>query len=90
MGARLGFAVATAWKPEILILDEILSVGDEAFQQKCRKKMEEFRDGEVTSILVTHDMQTLESLCTRAVWLDRGNIRAMGQVGEVIKTYRDG
>jgi ABC-2 type transport system ATP-binding protein/lipopolysaccharide transport system ATP-binding protein len=90
MGARLGFAVATAWKPEILILDEILSVGDEAFQQKCRKKMDEFRDGEVTSILVTHDMQTLESLCTRAVWLDRGSIRAMGQVGEVIKAYRDG
>ncbi|MDP1541290.1 MAG: ABC transporter ATP-binding protein [Moraxellaceae bacterium] len=90
MVARLGFAVATAWKPDILILDEVLSVGDEAFQQKCKAKINEFRSGEVTTILVTHAMQTMQSLCTRAVWLDQGQIRTTGKVQDVISAYRSG
>jgi lipopolysaccharide transport system ATP-binding protein len=90
MVARLGFAVATTWKPEILILDEVLSVGDEAFQLKCQKRMEGFRADQVTSLLVTHNMQTVELLCTRVAWLDHGVIKAVGAPDEIIKAYRQG
>jgi lipopolysaccharide transport system ATP-binding protein len=90
MTARLGFAMATAWEPEILILDEVLSVGDEAFRQKCWNRLEGFRAGQVTSILVTHNMETAQSLCTRALWLDHGKVREMGQISDVIDAYRNG
>ena len=88
MVARLGFAVATTWKPEILILDEVLSVGDEAFQLKCQNRMEAFRQEQVTTLIVTHSMQTVEALCTRAAWIDHGVVKAVGPPGEVIKEYR--
>lgn len=88
MVARLGFAVATTWKPEILILDEVLSVGDEAFQLKCQKRMEGFRKEQVTSLLVTHSMKTVETLCTRAAWIDHGVIKAVGTPEEIINKYR--
>ena len=90
MVARLGFAVATTWKPEILILDEVLSVGDEAFQLKCQKRMEGFRTDQVTSLLVTHSMQTVQALCSRVAWIDHGAIKAVGTPDEVIKAYRHG
>ena len=90
MIARLGFAVATTWKPEILILDEVLSVGDEAFQAKCQRRMENFRTEQVTSLLVTHSMLTVQTLCTRVAWIDHGLIKAVGAPGEVIKAYRQG
>jgi len=90
MIARLGFAVATTWKPEILILDEVLSVGDEAFQLKCQKRMESFRKEQVTSLLVTHNMQTVQALCTRAAWIDHGVIKMVGTSNEVIEAYRQG
>ena len=90
MIARLGFAVATTWKPEILILDEVLSVGDEAFQLKCQKRMEVFRQNQVTSLLVTHSMQTVSALCTRAAWIDHGVIKVVGTPDEVIHAYRQG
>ena len=61
MVARLGFAVATAWRPEILILDEVLSVGDEAFARKCQARMEEFRSSGTTTLLVTHSMGGLDA-----------------------------
>lgn len=90
MVARLGFAVATTWKPEILILDEVLSVGDEAFQLKCQKRMEGFRKEHVTSLVVTHNMATVLSLCTRAAWIDHGVIKASGAPDEVVAAYRQG
>lgn len=90
MVARLGFAVATTWEPEILILDEVLSVGDEAFQQKCQKRMEGFRANGATSLLVTHSMQTVQDLCTRVAWLEHGQIRTVGSPDEVISAYRQG
>jgi ABC-type polysaccharide/polyol phosphate transport system ATPase subunit len=90
MIARLGFAVATTWKPEILILDEVLSVGDEAFRLKCQKRMEGFRERQVTSLLVTHNMQTMSTLCTRAAWIDHGLIKFIGTPDEVIQAYRHG
>jgi ABC-type polysaccharide/polyol phosphate transport system ATPase subunit len=88
MAARLGFSVATAWQPEILILDEVLSVGDEAFRQKCQQRMKNYRDQGTTTLLVTHDSNTVESLCARAVWLEHGQIQAIGPSREVVDLYR--
>jgi ABC-type polysaccharide/polyol phosphate transport system ATPase subunit len=89
MVARLGFSTATTWKPEILILDEILSVGDEAFRHKCQFRMQKYRNEGTTTLLVTHDSATVESLCSRAVWLDHGQIKAIGSSKEVVKLYRE-
>jgi ABC-type polysaccharide/polyol phosphate transport system ATPase subunit len=89
MVARLGFSVATSWKPEILILDEVLSVGDEAFRHKCQLRMEKYRDEGTTILLVTHDSNTVESLCSRAVWLDHGQIKAAGSSKGIVDLYRD-
>ena len=88
MAARLGFSVATSWQPEILILDEILSVGDEAFRLKCQQRMEIYRNQGTTTLLVTHDSNTVEKLCTRAAWLDHGQIKAIGPSSEVVNMYR--
>jgi ABC-type polysaccharide/polyol phosphate transport system ATPase subunit len=88
MVARLGFSVATTWKPEILILDEILSVGDEAFQEKCRFRIKKFSDEGTTILLVTHDSYMVETLCSRATWLDHGEIKAMGNAKDVAGMYK--
>ena len=88
MVARLGFSIATTWKPEILILDEVLSVGDEAFSAKCKARMEHYRDEGTTTLLVTHDSSTVETLCSRAVWIDHGEIKAIGAAKEVVDIYR--
>ena len=88
MAARLGFAVATTWKPEILILDEVLSVGDEAFRHKCELRMRQFRDQGTTILLVTHDSNTVGTLCSRAVWLEHGQVKALGSSDEVVNLYR--
>ncbi|MCS7312693.1 MAG: ABC transporter ATP-binding protein [Acidobacteria bacterium] len=88
MIARLGFAVATAWVPDILIVDEVLAVGDEVFQQKCRTRMDEFRHHGTTILMVSHDMPTVETFCHRAVWLDHGHIQAIGPAREVTAAYR--
>lgn len=88
MYARLGFAASTTWEPDILILDEVLSVGDEAFQRKCQIRMKGFRTGNTTSILVSHSMDTVQSLCERVLWLDHGTVRALGPASEVVAEYR--
>jgi ABC-type polysaccharide/polyol phosphate transport system ATPase subunit len=88
MGARLGFAVATSWLPEILILDEVLSVGDEAFRQKCQNRMQDFQDKGTTTLIVTHDSSLVETLCSRAVWMDHGEIKAIGPAKEIVASYR--
>ncbi|HZN10127.1 MAG TPA: ABC transporter ATP-binding protein [Blastocatellia bacterium] len=87
MTARLGFAVATAERPDILIVDEILSVGDEAFQEKCQARMLEFRESGTTTLLVTHSMRLAEQMCNRAAWLDHGAVRAVGETSKVIERY---
>ena len=88
MYARLGFAASTTWEPDILILDEVLSVGDESFQRKCQMRMKDFRNGKTTSIIVSHSMDTVLSLCERAAWLDHGTVRTVGPASEVIAEYR--
>ncbi len=89
MVARLGFAVATAWEPEILILDETLAVGDEAFRAKCSSLLEEFQRKGTTTLLVTHDMGLAQSKCKRAALLYQGRIQHLGPIDEVVQTYRE-
>jgi ABC-2 type transport system ATP-binding protein/lipopolysaccharide transport system ATP-binding protein len=90
MWARLGFAVATDVNPDILIIDEVLSVGDEAFQQKCLNRIQEFRDHGAAIFLVSHNMSMIDSMCDQAAWLDHGHLKSLGQPGEVIRAYRSG
>ncbi len=88
MVARLGFAVATAWQPDILILDEVLAVGDDDFRSKCEAKMSAFRAGGTTVLLVTHDMSTVLGMCSRALWLEHGRILSAGPAGRVVGEYQ--
>ena len=88
MAARLGFAVATAWLPEILLVDEVLAVGDESFQRKCHARMAEYKTSGSTILMVTHDMSLVDALCDRAAWLEHGRIASLGNTGKVIADYR--
>lgn len=88
MIARLGFSIATTWKPDILILDEILAVGDENFRIKCNARIAYFRGEGTTTLLVSHSTNNIESLCSRAVWLDHGEVKASGSVQEIIGLYQ--
>jgi ABC-2 type transport system ATP-binding protein/lipopolysaccharide transport system ATP-binding protein len=87
MVARLGFSIATAWDPEILILDEVLSVGDVGFKQKCEVRMKEIIGNGATVLLVTHSPSSIETLCQNAILLDQGKIRNMGTGKEISQIY---
>jgi lipopolysaccharide transport system ATP-binding protein len=89
MYMRLAFSVATHVDPDILLIDEILAVGDEHFSRKSRAKMNEFKRGGKTIVLVTHDLSTVQTWCDEAVWIDAGRIQAVGNPSEVVKQYRD-
>jgi lipopolysaccharide transport system ATP-binding protein len=87
MYTRLAFSVATHVDPDILIIDEILAVGDEHFFRKSRAKMEEFKRAGKTIVLVTHALSTVESWCDQAAWIDEGKIRQVGNPREVVGEY---
>ena len=87
MGARLGFAVATDVEPDILLIDEVLSVGDESFQRKSSARMQEFRDQGATTMLVSHNMDIVIKMCDRTAWLDHGQIKAVGKTSDVVQAY---
>ena len=87
MQARLGFSIATAWVPDILILDEVLAVGDAAFTQKCEQRMQEFHDAGTTVLMVSHSAESVRKNCTRCLWLDAGRLRADGPTAEVLEMY---
>jgi ABC-2 type transport system ATP-binding protein len=89
MYARLGFSVATAREPDVLILDEVLSVGDEAFQKKCEARINSFRQSGTAILLVSHNMTMIEGMCQRAAWLDHGTLKAIGEPAQVIRAYRE-
>ena len=89
MWARLGFSVATDVDPEILIIDEVLSVGDEAFQRKSKERINQFRDRGATIMFVSHNMALIENMCQRAAWLDQGKLKAIGESPDVIAAYRE-
>ena len=88
MVARLAFAVATMTKPDILIADEILSVGDFLFQEKCEKRMAELLSGGTTVILVSHSIDQIERMCNKVAWLDHGHLRRLGPTAEITAEYR--
>jgi lipopolysaccharide transport system ATP-binding protein len=87
MNARLGFSIAAHLHPEILIVDEVLSVGDRAFQQKCETRMRQFRDNGAAIVFVSHNLHAIHQLCTSAVLLDRGRVARAGATAEVIQAY---
>ena len=87
MLARLAFSIATVVKPEILIVDEILSVGDAAFQEKSRKRMMELMGGGTTVLFVSHNIEQIREMCRRVVWLEQGKVKMQGESNEVCSTY---
>lgn len=87
MIARLGFAVATIIKAEILIVDEVLAVGDFQFQEKCKAKITELLSGGTTLLFVSHSAEQVKELCSKAAWLDHGNLMAFGDTAEVYAMY---
>lgn len=90
MYAKLGFSVVSTLKPEILLVDEILSVGDIAFNHKCQKKFEEFRSNrEVTIILVSHGLDNVATLCDRAAWVENKMVKMVGPAEDVVAEYKE-
>jgi len=87
MNARLAFAIATVVKPEILIVDEVLSVGDAAFQRKCINRMNEIIEGSSTLLFVSHDNNIVKKLCKKAIWLRKGELVMCGDANEVCDAY---
>jgi ABC-type polysaccharide/polyol phosphate transport system ATPase subunit len=87
MYMRLAFSVAINVDAEILLIDEILAVGDMHFQDKCFKKLEELKNSDKTIVIVTHSLESVKKLCSRAVWLNDGKIRLDGNINEVIDEY---
>lgn len=86
---RLAFAIATSIDPEILLIDEVLSVGDMAFHKKARARMMEMMERAHLMVMVSHDLVTLKSLCDRIIWLDHGTVRMEGPAGEVVDAYQE-
>jgi ABC-type polysaccharide/polyol phosphate transport system ATPase subunit len=89
MMVRLAFSIATTIEPEILLVDEVLSVGDMAFQQKAQQRMREMMAKAQLIVVVSHDLNALARLCDCGVWMDHGRVRQVGAVGEVIAAYKD-
>lgn len=87
MSARLGFSIATIVKPDILIVDEALSVGDSAFQAKAQKKMEKMISEGATLLFVSHSLNQVKELCQKAIWIDKGIVKASGSVENVLPLY---
>ena len=87
MLARLAFSIAAVVKPEILIVDEILTVGDAQFQEKSKRRMMELMSGGATVLLVSHNIKQVRELCSRAVWLEHGRVRAIGEAKKVCDMY---
>jgi ABC-2 type transport system ATP-binding protein/lipopolysaccharide transport system ATP-binding protein len=87
MVARLGFSIATDTNPDILILDEVLSVGDESFRNRSRQRIESMWHDHVTVLLVSHDLQFIRESCTRAIWMDAGAVRYDGPAGATVDAY---
>jgi ABC-type polysaccharide/polyol phosphate transport system ATPase subunit len=88
MSARLGFSVATDVDPDVLVVDEVLAVGDEAFQTRCIQRMNAFREARKTIVLVSHDLEVVQRFCSRVLRLEHGRIVQEGPAAEVVAAYR--
>ena len=89
MYARLGFAIATLVRPDVLIVDEILGVGDFRFQKKCQRRIQELMGGGTTVLMVSHTGETIKMFCSRAAWLENGRLREIGPATEVCAHYEN-
>jgi len=89
MYTRLGFSVAIHSDPDILLVDEVLAVGDTSFQEKCLDKMQEFKRQGITIVVVSHSPELVEQFCERAIWLDHGKVVDQGPAPQLIKAYID-
>ncbi len=87
MKAKLGFSIATMVQPDILIVDEILSVGDFKFKEKCEERMKKLLSGGTTLLFVSHSIPQVKRLCKKAIWLDKGRIKMEGPTKEVCAAY---
>jgi ABC-type polysaccharide/polyol phosphate transport system ATPase subunit len=87
MYMRLGFSVAVHTDPEILLIDEIFAVGDTSFQEKCFKKMEEFKMKNVTIVFVTHNMETVKKFCNKAIYINKGSTEKIGNAKQIVDEY---
>jgi len=87
MVVRLGFAIAINVNPDILVIDEVLAVGDQTFQMKCNDKIEEFRRNGKTIVLVSHGLSTVSQMCDQVLWLEKGIVRQIGNAHEVVANY---
>ena len=87
MAARLGFAVATMVQPDILICDEVLSVGDYKFQEKCEKRMKHMLETGTTLLYVSHSITSVQNLCDHALWLDKGHVKMCGDADTICDAY---
>lgn len=87
MVARIGFSVATIVKPDILIVDEILSVGDFLFQKKCEERINNLMQGGTTVLIVSHSLDQIKRLCDRVMWLDKGKVKMIGDMPSVCEQY---
>jgi ABC-2 type transport system ATP-binding protein/lipopolysaccharide transport system ATP-binding protein len=89
MNARLGFAIATDVQPDILILDEVLSVGDESFKRKCKQRIDTFWEAHSTVLVVSHDLEFVRQSCERVIWLNQGQINYIGKAEQALEHYLD-
>jgi ABC-2 type transport system ATP-binding protein len=88
MVARLGFSIATAWLPDVLLLDEVLAVGDAHFVKRCNKRLDEFRAAGTTVVMVSHQASEIERNCSRCIWLDDRTVRADGIPKDILQEYQ--
>ncbi len=88
MLSRLAFSIATAGEADILIVDEVLSVGDFKFQQKCQDRIHRMMDKKTTVLFVSHSIEQVEDICNKVVWLESGRVKMQGEAGEICKIYR--
>ena len=89
MVARIGFAIATITRPDILIVDEILAVGDFRFQEKCEKRINSMINDDTTVIIVSHSIEQIERLCKHCLWLEKGKVKMIGDTAEVCNAYKN-
>jgi ABC-2 type transport system ATP-binding protein len=89
MVARIGFGIATVMDPDILIVDEILSVGDFQFQEKCQNKIKKMLEKGTTIVIVSHSIKQIEDLCSRVIWLEHGSIKMYGDAAEICEKYKN-
>jgi ABC-2 type transport system ATP-binding protein len=89
MYVRLGFSVAVAVTPDVLVVDEVLAVGDATFQKRCRTKFKEMKEEGRTVILVSHSMNTVKDMCDEVAWLNEGELKMIGKTNDVVKAYNE-